>query len=82
MGKLLNQILDNYQLTEEYAKESEKRNETSYQKAVKELAKTDDDVDLLVGIITESEDFGFIQGFKYAMQLMAECNTGIRKIEE
>lgn len=63
-----------YSQTEEYAREQDAFDTIAYHNGYERLVKDFDDEPFFVGAVAESEQFGFIQGFKYAMRLCKECN--------
>lgn len=73
MKKMIKSLIFEHQQTKEYLKDNECREEENYRKALEKFAKSVEDEDLIANVVNESEDFGFIQGFKCAMLLKKEC---------
>lgn len=84
MSKIISNLFYDYQQTDEYTKEfdnmSRKEDVQAAQDTfVEPLSKEDFEKgnaadNILTGALTAMEDFGFEQGFKYAMRLRDECN--------
>lgn len=84
MSKIISNLFFDYQQTDEYAKEldnmARKEDVQAAQDTfVEPLSKEDHKKgsaadDVLTSALTAMEDFGFEQGFKYAMRLRDECN--------
>ncbi len=82
--EIIKTLFFDYQQSEEYTKafrNMPRKNDvqTAYDTFVDSVFKKDfregDRLDcILMGALTAMEDFGFTQGFKYAMRLRNECN--------
>ena len=85
MQGIISNLFFDYQQTDEYAKEfdnmSRKEDVQAAQDTfVEPLSKEDFEKDnaadnILAGALTAMADFGFEQGFKYAMRLRDECSN-------
>lgn len=91
MKKILKQIAEEILFSDDYAKAEEKALETErqslYDNIINPIYATDQkkgsDMENVIALYaSKKERIAFEYGFKCAMKLMAECNTGIRKIEE
>lgn len=84
MQGIISNLLCDYRQSDEYAKEfknmAHKEDVQAAQDTfVEPLSKEDYEkccvaADILITALTAMEDFGFEQGFKYAMRLRDECN--------
>lgn len=84
MQEIIDKIFYDYQQTEEYAqafKQIPRRAEIqAAEDTLAELSNNDpavyDELDRIFGgALCAMEDFGFVQGFKFAMRLRNECNN-------
>ena len=74
MKDIIKSIYLNYSQTEEYCQDSRKH-ETAYRKAYNKFVTDFENEGVLLAATAESEMFGFMQGFKFAMQLKKECDA-------
>lgn len=74
-NNLIRNIFLEYSQSEEYTEAYNDKLESYFDKAHKHLAKDSDSEDLLVALSAKNEEFGFVQGFKYAMRLSKECGV-------
>lgn len=74
MESIIKSIYLDYSQTEEYAREN-KEHEECFHKAGERFISDFDDESVLIAATTESEMFGFMQGFKCAMRLQKECDV-------
>lgn len=71
--QMIDIIYEEIYQTHEYAEEQDKCKK-DYNIARQRFVHTDEDETIFILSNCEQEKFGFIQGFKCAMQLMAECH--------
>ena len=72
--EILKSIYFEYSQTEDYAR-ANKKYDKYYSAARDKFITAPKDEDVLVAAAAEQEMFGFMQGFKCAMQLKKECDT-------
>ena len=84
MQEIINKLFYEYQQTEEYAQDFDTMPGKDAIRAAQDkfVEPFRDDYDswnkrdnVLTGALSTMEDFGFVQGFKFAMRLRNECNN-------